>query len=436
MTRFILHRLLIAIPTLFFISVLVFYLSKQVPQDAVLSLMNYRGVDTSIDQSDIYDKVYKELNFDLPSFYFSIQPDHFPKNINEISDPNVKQLYKKLLDTGYDSKHVGIAIDKFMGEMQSAKSQENTDALIQLSKVFNLENPQDHKSLSHLNNVEPSSFFWPNFYWNGFKNQYHSWLKTIFNNGFGISILDGKTAAQKVKKALTWTLSITLIDFILSVFLGIFIGIFLAKDVNGRAQKILSQVMYFLFSIPVFWLATMMVVYFTTDDYGWLTNIFPSVAIDIYPGKTTFQQIAMNTEKFILPILILTVHSLAFTTRLVRRSILDELDKPYALLAYSKGLTKTEVIKKHVLKNALVPLITSMASAFANAFAGSLVIEVIFNIPGMGRLLVNAMGNADWNVVFCITLLLSFVTIFAFIIADLFYAYANPKIKLNPKSKT
>ena len=220
----------------------------------------------------------------------------------------------------------------------------------------------------------------------------------------------------------------------LSLLFGIFIGTYLATNEKGRWQKTFSQILYFLYSIPVFWFATMMVVYFTTDDYGWWTDWFPSVAIDIYPGKSTFQQILMNAEKFILPILILTLHSLAYITRLVRRSVLDELDKPYALLAFSKGLDKTEVIRKHILKNALIPTITSMASAFANAFAGSLVLEVIFNIPGMGRLLVSSMESADWNVVFCITLLLSFVTIVSFIIADILYAYVNPKIELNAKT--
>ncbi len=434
MTRFILNRIFLAIPTLFFISVIVFYLSKLVPQDPVLSLMDLRGVDTSIDHDDVYEKIYKELNLDLPNFYFTIQPSHFPKTINQTFDTNKKDLYLKLLNSGYSFVDIEKAINNFSQKLDAAKASNNAADIIELNKVYNLESPEQHNGLAHLNDSKPKSFFWPSFYLNGFNNQYHKWLQSIFTNGFGISILDGMTAILKVKKALTWTLSITLIDFFLSLLFGIFIGTYLATNEKGRWQKTFSQILYFLYSIPVFWFATMMVVYFTTDDYGWWTDWFPSVAIDIYPGKSTFQQILMNAEKFILPILILTLHSLAYITRLVRRSVLDELDKPYALLAFSKGLDKTEVIRKHILKNALIPTITSMASAFANAFAGSLVLEVIFNIPGMGRLLVSSMESADWNVVFCITLLLSFVTIVSFIIADILYAYVNPKIELNAKT--
>jgi len=391
LTRFILNRIFLAIPTLFFISVIVFYLSKLVPQDPVLSLMDLRGVDTSIDHDDVYEKIYKELNLDLPNFYFTIQPSHFPKTINQTFDTNKKDLYLKLLNSGYSFVDIEKAINNFSQKLDAAKASNNAADIIELNKVYNLESPEQHNGLAHLNDSKPKSFFWPSFYLNGFNNQYHKWLQSIFTNGFGISILDGMTAILKVKKALTWTLSITLIDFFLSLLFGIFIGTYLATNEKGRWQKTFSQILYFLYSIPVFWFATMMVVYFTTDDYGWWTDWFPSVAI-------------------------------------------DKLDKPYALLAFSKGLDKTEVIRKHILKNALIPTITSMASAFANAFAGSLVLEVIFNIPGMGRLLVSSMESADWNVVFCITLLLSFVTIVSFIIADILYAYVNPKIELNAKT--
>jgi len=405
-----------------------------VPQDPVVSLMSFRGVDVSIQHDDIYEKVYKELNLDLPGFYFSVRPNYYPKTVNHIPDPKKKDLYKKLLKSGYSYLDINLAIDDFSQSLESAKTVNNSKELIELNSVYNLEHPEFHDAFEMLKNKKVNSFFYPAFHWNGLNNQYHHWLIDVFTNGFGVSIHDGKKAIKKVKKALIWTLSITMIDFFLSLFFGVFIGVYLAKNENGKWQKFFSQVMYFLFSIPIFWFATLMVVYFTTDDYGWWTNWFPSVSIDIYPGKSVTQQILLNAEKLILPITILTLHSLAFLTRFVRRSILDELDKPYASLAYSKGLSKKEVIMNHTLKNALIPLITTMASAFANAFAGSLVLEVIFNIPGMGRLLISSMGNADWNVVFCITLLLSFVTVVAFIIADLFYAYFNPKIKLSLKN--
>lgn len=393
--------------------------------------MTLRGVDGSIDQTDTYEKVYKELYLNLPSFYFSVQPKHFAQTSNVIADKKNRELFNRLLAEGYFATNAMQAVDFIKSEKEKADSLKDADRVIELNRIYNLPEPQLNSEIAVALDQSKQAVIVPKVFWNGTQNQYHKWLGSVFKNEFGVSFVDGRTALSKVKKAMTWTLSITLIDFILSTVCGVFIGMFLVKNPDGKLQKICGQILYFIYSIPIFWLATLMVVYFTTDDYGSLTNIFPSVALDIYPGKSTLQQILLNADKLILPICILTIHSLAYLTRFVRRSLLDELKKPYVSLAYSKGLSKSEVIKKHALKNALTPLITTMASAFAGAFGGSLVIEVIFNIPGMGRLLINAIGQADWNVVFCITMVASFVTIISYIIADFFYAYTNPKIKFS-----
>lgn len=392
-----------------------------------------RGIDLSVDNSDTYEKTYNELGLNLPLFYFSIKPNHYPPSSNSVSNKNDRQLYKRLLQQGYHFKKAQAVIDYLIAAKKSAQATNDIERIIDLENVYNLEVPDLNKEISNVLGSRNNKFFLPKFFWHGADNQFHKWLGTIFNNQFGVSIVDGSTALSKVKKAMTWTLSMTMIDFILSTFLGIWIGVFLVKSPEGKLQKFTSQFLYFLYSIPVFWLATLMVFYFTTDDFGSWTNIFPSVALDIYPGKSTLSQVLLNSKNLILPILILTVHSLAYISGLVRRSLLDELNKPYVLLAYAKGLSKEEVIKSHALKNALTPTITSMASAFAAAFGGSLVIEVVFNIPGMGRLLINSISIGDWNVVFCITLILSFITVVSYIVADVLYAYFNPKVNFAKK---
>ena len=404
-------------------------MSKNIPNDPVISLMEMRGVDVSIDNEDTYDKIYRELNYHLPSFYFSVRPNHYPETNNHISNKNDRDLYLKLLQKGYQHDDVSSALEGLQKKKKEARRENQSDKLIAINLIYNSEDPEGSEVLEQLRGKPKVNFFYPRFYWHGLNNQYHKWAKSMFNNGFGVSIVDGKTAISKVKKSLTWTLSITMVDFIISTLLGLYIGIFLSKNINGRGQRIVSQVLYFLYSLPVFWFATIMVVYFTTDDYGWWTNWFPSVAIDIYPGKSTIMQILLNAEKLILPVLILTLHSLAYSSRFMQRSLRDEMSKPYAALAYSKGLTKNEVIKNHLMKNAMIPMITIFAGAFATAFAGSLVLEVIFNIPGMGRLLINSIEYGDWNVVFCITMVLALVTIISFLVADILYAMFNPKIE-------
>ncbi len=420
---------MLVVPTLFIISLIAFILSKNTPQDPVSSMLNLKGMDQEVLDDEVYKKTYQELSLDLANFYLSVVPQNYPDNLNKVYKLEDRVLYKKLLSKGYRFEFIDDAFEKFDSRNYDLSKSNDQQGLIkvQRSKLdaeeFLQEVGVDKK------NASKSRFYYPTLRWHGTHNQYHEWLKKVFFNGFGASITDGIKAISKVKKALTWTLSFTLIDFILSIILGLLLGYYLAYKPEGKSQKLLRQVLYLFYAVPVFWLATVLVVYFTTADYGTWTNIFPSVGINIYPEKSTLTQIVLNSEKLILPILCLSLHSLAYVSRMVEKSLTDELSKDYVLYAYSKGLSKRQIIKGEVFKNALTPSITLFMSSFASAFSGSLVIEVIFNIPGMGRLLFNALSIADWNVVFCVLIILSLVTIISYIIGDILYAIFNPRIK-------
>lgn len=401
MKRYVIKRLLIIIPTIWITSLIVFTLSRFVPQDPVSILLDNRGAEGS--EEEIYNQVYLELGLEKPNFYFSILPAHYPDNINSISDPDTKSQLKKALKLGY--RYTDI-------ETTLAKTKDNNISLIeQLLK---------NKSLKKSNLIVPK------FVWHGNQNQYHLWLSSFFN---GQSIVDGKSALSKVKNGLLWTLSITMVDFILSIILCILIGKYLVVYHNNKRTRWISYILYTVYSIPVFWMATMAVLFFTTDDYGSVTNIFPSVGMNIYPGESTLYHIVHNAHKLILPILILSIHSLAYTTRIMRRSLTEELQKPYVSTAYSKGLSRKQVINRHAFRNALIPMITVFVAAFVSAFAGSLLLEVIFNVPGIGRLLYSSIGQADWNVVFCIVIIIASVTSLIYLIGDILYAIVQPKLR-------
>jgi len=406
------------------ISLVAFTLSKFVPKDQVLSVLNMRGVKTDINQVDekTYHQVYLELGKDKPNFYFSILPQHYPKNLNAIAFGKKRKLYTTLLKRGYSGETISNVLGKLSEKNIPFTEFENVVYNNRETKYFSQEG---------ILNVQQKSFFLPKIVWHGMDNQYHKWIKSFFTGSFGISISDGKSALDKVKNAMKWTLSITLIDLIISIALGLYIGILLVKFGNKKWAKALNQLLYFIYAIPVFWLATLLVVYLTTDDYGSWTNVFPSIGLDVHPGKSTMQQIFLNAPKLILPIICLTLHSLGYTTRFLKRSLNDELNKDYMLTAFAKGMTKEEAITKHALKNALIPFITVFVSAAIAAFGGSLILEVIFNIPGIGRLLYNAIGIADWNVVFCILMIISTVTVIIYLIGDILYAYFNPDIKFS-----
>lgn len=411
MSRYLVKRLFLIFPTLLLISLLAFFLSKAVPQDPVLSLLNMRGAnDSGSINIEAYKNTYEELKLDKANFYFSIRPSHYPPTINTLSDYAQKAFVNRLLKIGI---HYTDAID-FTTEKDYAKYIELSDGELKsrLSSTYKL-----------------NTFYLPKFHWHGINNQFHKWISGFIKGEFGTSIYNGKAAQELVLTALTWTFCIAVPAIAFTFLFGILIGYFLAKNGGTKKEKILNQVLYLIYAIPVFWIATMAVMYCTTDDYGSWTNIFPSVGIEIHPEATTLQQILRNWEKIILPIIIGSLSSIAYLARILRRSITDEMKEAYITTAYSKGLNHSEVIRKHALPNALLPIITILAGAIPATLGGSVVLEVIFNIPGIGRLLYNSVGLADWDVVFCIIMITGAVTILSFLFADLLYAYFNPKIR-------
>ena len=410
MKRYLLKRLLFIVPTLVIISVVAFTLSKMVPQDSAMALLNAQAIEDENPDMDLYESAYLKLGLDKPNFYFSILPHNYPSNINSIIDHNSKKLLIRLLKLGVSKADATEIINS--SEATALTSSDNEALRQQIS-----------------NNYKVSSFFYPCFHWHGADNQFHNWFGNILKGNFGESIINGRSAISEVKKALTWTFHMAVIDIIFSFCIGIFLGYLISLKPEGKKEKFINQLLYLIYAVPTFWLATLMVIYFTTDDYGSWTNIFPSVGIDIYPEKTTVQQVWLNIHKLFLPILISSLFSIAYLARMLRRSILDEMDAPYIMTAYSKGLEKKQVIKKHALPNALLPVITILAGAIPATLASSVVIEVIFNIPGVGRLLLNSIRMADWNIVFCIILFIGLVTALSYLIADILYAYLNPKIR-------
>ncbi|NNE26878.1 MAG: ABC transporter permease [Saprospiraceae bacterium] len=424
MKRYLINRLLLIIPTLFIVSVVGFYLSKQVPQDPVVSLLTMRGMNTGDVEikAEDYAQVYLELHLDLPNFYFGIQPSNYPANLNKVDNAYLKKFFKAGLNKGMTFEDLEAFSNSLVENnipFEVLASSNLKQALSKYPSVY-----EDYSS------IQSRTWYWPNAHFHGFNNQYHHWVTSFFNGGFGISLVDGKDALPKAAKAIQWTLAITLVDLVISLLLGMLIGIYLVNHPETRFSKFLSQVLYAFYSMPIFWLATLLIVFFTGTESG-IIQLFPSIGINIYPGESTFSQILKNFHKLILPILCLTLHSLAYIARFMSRSIQNEMDKAYILTALSKGLSRSEVIKRHALPNAMIPMVTLMGAILPAAFTGSLVLEILFNIPGFGRLLFSSINLADWNVAFCIMMIIAFVTVMSYLLVDVLYGIFNPKIRFD-----
>ena len=390
---FIAFRVFVIIPTLVIISLITFFLSIHVPQDPAYALARMRVTENNIDD-EVYEAIYKELGMDKPNFYFSITPTHYPPSLNIYSNETVRKKVKALLRSG-------VPYDKIIVDGQKVSAQSDTRRTL----------------------------LFPKFHWNGFSNRYHHWITSFFFRDMGQSIMDGQTVSSKIGKAFLWTIALGLLGIIFSYSIAIFLGLVLAQNPNSRSNKIINQLLYLIFSIPLFWIATLLVIYFTTDTYGRWMNIFPSVGIDIYPGESTVYQIMKNAKNFILPVLCLSLPSITYIARLVRRSILDQLSQPYILTAASKGLTDKQILRRHAFPNAMLPLVTIFVESIPSVLGGSVLMEVIFNLPGIGRLLFDSIGVGDWNVVFGITMIIALVTTLSYLLGDILYGFVNPKIR-------
>jgi peptide/nickel transport system permease protein len=209
---------------------------------------------------------------------------------------------------------------------------------------------------------------------------------------------------------------------LIAIPLALLLGVFLYRKRNEKIAKLFDTFSVMLLSIPVFWLATLCVVYLSSDYYG--IGIFKNIGL-WHPSKTGFFQ---NIDKLILPITILVLLDVAYLTKLFKASATEEHKKPYVQSLIAKGLSEKQSINRHLLKNALIPIITLIVGALPQAFAGSLLLEVIFNIPGMGRLMYDSIYAADYNTSTAIILIVVLMTIISYWMGDLLYRKVNPKI--------
>jgi peptide/nickel transport system permease protein len=269
----------------------------------------------------------------------------------------------------------------------------------------------------------------PDFIWHGLNNQFHHWIVNSFSLKFGLSVVDGQPASRKIWLALRWTLIINILSIAIGYLLAILTGVY-AGWWGGAFDRMMSLILYFIYSIPVFWLTTILVVFFTTTEYGSWTNIFPAAGIIRAEASDPFLKvISRNAGQLIIPVLVLGTSLMAYIARIVRNSVAEERYKSYVTHARTKGLTEHYILWKHVFRNASFPLITLLASVLPASLAGSLVVEVICNLPGSGRLLYDAVIDHDWPVVNGVIMISALLTILGLLISDILYRVADPRIK-------
>lgn len=256
--------------------------------------------------------------------------------------------------------------------------------------------------------------------------QYKNWIKRFLKLDFGESFLDGRKVISKIKERLPITLFINIVSIILIFLIGIPLGVIGSVKQESIADKSITAFVFIGFAIPSFWLALILMDIFCIK-LGWLP-VLGITSLD-FENFNLFEKIADITKHLVLPISIFVFGGLAGISRYMRQSMIQTLNKPYILTARAKGLSQQTIIYKHALKNSLLPIITLLGLSIPGLISGSVIIESVFAIPGMGRLFFESVMSRDYPVIMGILTIGAILTMLGNLVADICYAYADPRIR-------
>lgn len=262
--------------------------------------------------------------------------------------------------------------------------------------------------------------------------RYGIWLKQIVTLDFGNSYKDHRPVINKIAERIPITLTLNIISIIIIYLIAIPIGVYSAVSHGRFSERVSTFFLFILYSIPSFWMAMILIFFLGGGDY-W--DVFPIYGI-LSPGAENypFFKKALNFLWHIaLPVFCLTYGSLAYLSRFQKGSLLEVLREDFVRTATAKGLPRHKVLLKHALRNALIPIITILAGILPAMIGGSVIIESIFSIPGIGQLGFEAVLSRDYPVIMAIATISAVLTLIGILIADLVYVLVDPRISFEAK---
>jgi peptide/nickel transport system permease protein len=258
--------------------------------------------------------------------------------------------------------------------------------------------------------------------------QYLSWVRKLAVLDLGKSFSpDNRPVADKILERLPITLFINLLSLGLIIVVAIPIGVLAAVHQNSFFDKVTTVLVFIGFAMPTFWLALLLMILFGVH-LGWLPiSGIRSLNYEYLPPLGAFLDLIKH---LILPVLLSAFGGLAGLSRYMRANMLEVIRQDYITTARAKGLSERTVIYKHALRNALLPVITILGLSIPGLIGGSVIFETIFAIPGMGQLFYMAVMSRDYPVVMGILVIGAVLTLLGNLIADVSYAVADPRIRI------
>ena len=468
MWNYFFKRLLWFFPTLIAISLLAFLISVYAPINPLINQCDDSVSGASYkDIQDCFEKKRKELNLHLPVFYIQFSNLAEPDTLYKITKKPTREALKRFLDQSGNWEAVEnyyVSLQNFYNSIKELKKDSAFLAKADDQSVKNIQTSlfQKAKSLlangnheqiqayngdieeliarnSFLESVQPVFLETQKYYgvmdsqktpwkvmvprviFHGTQCQYHQWISKILLHGdFGKSYFASWRVGDRIGNLFIYSFSFALISILFAYIIGIGLGIIAAFYHDKWPDRLSGVSVFALDAMPSFWVATMLLIFFANPEFKSF-EFFPS-SFNQTDGWNLFQ-------RSFLPFIAYTYGAFAAISRIMRASLLEVMNQEFITTARAKGLNEKLVILKHALKNALLPMITGFAGIFPALLGGSVVIEWIYGIPGMGNATYQAVNADNIPMILAVFTLTGLLTMIGYFVADLLYAWADPRIR-------
>ncbi|HSW56941.1 MAG TPA: ABC transporter permease [Dehalococcoidales bacterium] len=251
--------------------------------------------------------------------------------------------------------------------------------------------------------------------------QYFEWIGNVLRGDLGRSIMTKSPVVDDLAKRIPVTAHLGIVAFIVGTMIGIPLGIISAIRRGTWLDTLVTTMANIGITVPTFWLGIMLI---------WLFAIYLNW-LPVMGYTSPFVDFWLSTKRLIMPVFCLAIFPIAANARQARSSMLEILRQDYIRTAWSKGLRERAVIGRHALKNSLIPIVTLAGMGISGIVGGSVLIEQVFNIPGMGRLAIDSLFQHDYTYVQGITLIMTIVIVTSNLVVDLSYGWLDPRVRYN-----
>jgi peptide/nickel transport system permease protein len=260
--------------------------------------------------------------------------------------------------------------------------------------------------------------------------RFAKYMQNLVRLDFGVSHVDKKPVIQTIWGKLRYSVTLSFLSILIAYFISVPLGVWSAYRQNSTADKVVTVVLFMLYSLPSFFVGVVLLKLLTVGDP---LQIFPTGGFGSANNQdmTTLARIKDYGWHFVLPLFCMTYGSLASLSRYARTGVLDVIRADYIRTARAKGLSEGMVIIKHAVRKGMIPILTLLGSLLPVLIGGSVIIEVIFNIPGMGLYLLESIYARDYNAIMAELLFSTALTLVGLLLSDLSYALVDPRISFD-----